>query len=187
MPTKEWFRENPKVTGYISHDLYSKLNSYMRVKGIKKVSQAITIILEEKFNVQKSSNPSELEKKLDALEANMAQYELLMKQKFEDIFTALNKVTLEEKYSQLTLDETLEENKSKKEYSKVTRSSPTSKRLTTKEVEDLTGISRQKLEYKRKTGKLPYSIKGYTIIRWIEKEHKPPHSNVWEVQEASPS
>ena len=70
---------------------------------------------------------------------------------------------------------------------KVDQSNATSKILTTKEVESLTGINRKKFESRRKNNQLPYSEKGYTVVRWVEKQEKPPYSNMWEVQEASPS
>lgn len=46
MPTQQWFEENPKVSAYIPKDLHQALESWMKEKHIKKVSQAITKILE---------------------------------------------------------------------------------------------------------------------------------------------
>lgn len=184
MPTKEWFRENPKVTAYVSQDLYSKLDNYMKAEGIKKVSQALTIILEEKFSVRKPINANKFQEELDTLKSKVAQIELLLNHKADELID-LDGNASDERYNQLTLSETSGE--SDGEPSKVDQSSSDLKRLTTKDIEELTGLSRQKLEYKRKTGRLPYTIKGYTIIRWVEKERKQPYSNVWEVQEASSS
>lgn len=51
MPTDEWFKENPKVSAYIPHDLNEKLTEWMKGRNIKKVSQALTAILEEYLGV----------------------------------------------------------------------------------------------------------------------------------------
>ncbi|MCU0570081.1 MAG: hypothetical protein MUF49_26345 [Oculatellaceae cyanobacterium Prado106] len=47
MPTEEWFKENPKVSAYISKELNERLLVWMKQRGIKKVSQALTAILQE--------------------------------------------------------------------------------------------------------------------------------------------
>lgn len=46
MPTQKWFEENPKVSAYIPKELHQALESWMAEKQIKKISQAITKILE---------------------------------------------------------------------------------------------------------------------------------------------
>ena len=51
MPTDEWFRENPKVSAYIPKELNEKLSDWMKGRSIKKVSQALTTILEEHLGV----------------------------------------------------------------------------------------------------------------------------------------
>ena len=183
MPTKEWFRENPKVTAYVSQSLYSKLDSYMKAEGIRKVSQALTVILEEKFSVRKPVNSSELQKEIDILKSKVDQIELLIKHEFKKELTDLDKGSLDEGFNQLTLGEAPEAEESPK----VTQSNPKTKRLTTKQIEQLTGLSRHRLEHKRNTGELPFTIEGHTIVRWVEREHKFPHGNIWEVQEAPPN
>lgn len=55
MPTEEWFKENPKVSAYISPDLNGRLNEWMKKRGIRKVSQALTVILEEHLGVVQNS------------------------------------------------------------------------------------------------------------------------------------
>ena len=47
MPTPEWFAENPKISAYISKDLDDALKAWMAENRIKKVSQALTTILEQ--------------------------------------------------------------------------------------------------------------------------------------------
>ena len=56
MPTEEWFKENPKVSAYISTDLNEKLLEWMKQRGLRKVSQALTTILEEHLGVAQSSS-----------------------------------------------------------------------------------------------------------------------------------
>lgn len=51
MPTKQWFEENPKVSAYIPKDLHRALEGWMAEKRIKKVSQAITKILEIQLGI----------------------------------------------------------------------------------------------------------------------------------------
>jgi hypothetical protein len=51
MPTDEWFKENPKISAYISSDLYQKFEGWMREHNIKKVSRGLTRILEEHLGV----------------------------------------------------------------------------------------------------------------------------------------
>lgn len=57
MPTDEWFKENPKVSAYISKELYERLEEWMSGQKIKKVSQALTQILEEYLGLVQSSLP----------------------------------------------------------------------------------------------------------------------------------
>ena len=70
MPTEEWFKENPKISAYISKDLNQQLESWMGQNNIKKVSQALTQILEDYLGVNQS-RPS------DQNEALSSQLELL--------------------------------------------------------------------------------------------------------------
>lgn len=56
MPTEEWFKENPKVSAYISPELNQQLLEWMKQRGIRKVSQGLTVILEEYLGVVQSSS-----------------------------------------------------------------------------------------------------------------------------------
>lgn len=51
MPTNKWFQENPKISAYISKNLYERLEEWMESRGTKKISQALTQILEEHLEV----------------------------------------------------------------------------------------------------------------------------------------
>ena len=55
MPTDEWFKENPKISAYISPNLNQKLSEWMKNRGVKKVSQALTTILESYLGVNQDS------------------------------------------------------------------------------------------------------------------------------------
>lgn len=55
MPTEEWFKENPKVSAYISPELNQRLLEWMKQRGIRKVSQGLTTILEEHLAVVQNS------------------------------------------------------------------------------------------------------------------------------------
>jgi hypothetical protein len=46
MPTPQWFQENPKVSTYIPRELHNALETWMKERQIKKVSQALIKILE---------------------------------------------------------------------------------------------------------------------------------------------
>ena len=46
MATNEWLKNHAKVTAYLDLSLYSSLENWMKTHKIKKVSQALVIILE---------------------------------------------------------------------------------------------------------------------------------------------
>lgn len=80
MPTDEWFKENPKISAYISPNLNEKLSEWMKNRGIKKVSQALTTILETYLGVNQDSPTIEssendrlriVEQKLESLSQEM--------------------------------------------------------------------------------------------------------------------
>ena len=54
MPTKDWFKENPKVSAYLSAELNQSLKEWMRKNGIKKTSVGITTIIEQFLKVNQS-------------------------------------------------------------------------------------------------------------------------------------
>ena len=54
--------------------------------------------------------------------------------------------------------------------------------LTSKEVTELTGIPRRTFEDRHKSGKLPTSKNGYTILAHAGKQAEKPFANLWEVQ-----
>ena len=54
--------------------------------------------------------------------------------------------------------------------------------LTSKEVTELTGIPRGTFEDRHRSGKLPISKNGYTILAHAGKQTEKPFSNLWKVQ-----
>lgn len=77
MPTSQWFQENPKISAYISKDLYQQLEEWMNEQGVKKVSQALTQILEDYLRVNQDVDQSSLtsgslySSRLDILEGKL--------------------------------------------------------------------------------------------------------------------
>ena len=83
MPTDEWFKENPKVSAYIPKELNEKLLDWMKGRSIKKVSQALTAILEEYLGVVQIE-PTAQPVRDDRLEA--------LEQKFESLFQTVQEL-----------------------------------------------------------------------------------------------
>ena len=54
--------------------------------------------------------------------------------------------------------------------------------LTSKEVTELTGIARRTFEDRHRSGKLPISKNGYTILAHAGKQAEKPFANFWKVQ-----
>lgn len=80
MPTDEWFKENPKVSAYIPQDLNEKLLEWMKSRNIKKVSQALTAILQEYLGVAQKvvqTEPITQPVRDDRLEALEQKFEIL--------------------------------------------------------------------------------------------------------------
>ena len=57
--------------------------------------------------------------------------------------------------------------------------------LTTKEVEELTGISRKRLERIREKDLFPIQSQGYEVTGYAGKHEKSPYSNLWVVRSLS--
>ena len=85
MATKEWLNSHAKVTAYLDFSLYASLENWMKKNKIKKVSQALTIILEHYLegNIPTEVLPETLEQEvkelkvktteIDSLEATVAE------------------------------------------------------------------------------------------------------------------
>ncbi len=85
MATKEWLNSHAKVWAYLDFSLYASLENWMKNNKIKKVSQALTIILEHYLegNIATEVLPETLEQEvkelkvktteIDSLEATVAE------------------------------------------------------------------------------------------------------------------
>ena len=84
MPTKDWFKANPKVSAYLSIELNQALQSWMKEHRIKKVSVGLTTILESFLGVNQDKLPvdqssvsieqfQELEKRIETLERSISK------------------------------------------------------------------------------------------------------------------
>lgn len=71
MPTKDWFDDNPKVSAYVSRELYEQLEAWMKGQNIKKVSQALTAILEQHLGKIAPSQESNNLERVEALEGKL--------------------------------------------------------------------------------------------------------------------
>jgi hypothetical protein len=76
MPTDEWFKENPKISAYISPNLNQKLSEWMKSRNIKKgISSAYnhfrraSWVVQTKPNIESSENDRLriVEQKLESL------------------------------------------------------------------------------------------------------------------------
>jgi hypothetical protein len=124
MPTKKWFEENPKVTAYISRELHRKLEEYMAERSLKKISQAITAILEEKLLGKDKSRDDELRKQVDELRAKVDQHEQFMFRVISGGLQSMSapasvEVLPDRRYNQLSIV-----GETKSEEKKVTQSKP---------------------------------------------------------------
>ena len=82
MPTKDWFKANPKVSAYLSTELNQALQSWMKEHRIKKVSVGLTSILEQFLGVNQDKLPvgqgfvtleqfQKLQQRIEELETNI--------------------------------------------------------------------------------------------------------------------
>ena len=94
MPTDEWFKENPKVSAYIPQDLNEKLTEWMKGRSIKKVSQALTAILEEYLGVVQTEPITQpvRDDRLEALEQKVESLFQIVQELREPIQASSSKV-----------------------------------------------------------------------------------------------
>ena len=71
MATNEWLKNHAKITAYLDFSLYSSLETWMKTHKIKKVSQALVIILEHYLegNIPTEVLPETLENEVKNLKA----------------------------------------------------------------------------------------------------------------------
>ena len=94
MPSNQWKKDNPKISGHIPKSLKDQLNQFIEEQGLSGVSEALRIILKSHFSKSKSSTSSQLsdkssqpvlnsiEERLKALETQIQEYSEL-KERFK--------------------------------------------------------------------------------------------------------
>lgn len=179
MPSEEWFRENPKVSAYITKELHQKLESWMEENGVKKVSQALTEILEAFLE------PSKGDDQLAALERKFEDRFAALENRIATIDLAIAEVKSSPKVAQVSNKQQLSflDNVPKSETGQpeeLTSATETPNKdsslkvdqnklknnLTHKEVSDFTGLSNGQVEGKHRRGNLiEANGKVFTPIR----------------------
>jgi uncharacterized protein YhaN len=181
MPTEEWFKDNPKVSAYISSELSQRLEEWMKKQGIKKISQGLTRILEEYLGVVQVEpiQPTVDGDRLGDLEAKLAE----LTQRFEAMEGAIEAL-LPPVESSLPVNQSSNSQLSILEESQETEVDQTelneSELWTTKQLEEV-GIIRSTVQGWRSSNKLPKNSKGYTVVRWAGKQSHKPFGDLWEV------
>ncbi|MGK7879050.1 MAG: hypothetical protein AB4060_02980 [Crocosphaera sp.] len=104
MATNEWLKNHAKVTAYLDLSLYSSLENWMKTHKIKKVSQALVIILEHYLegNILIEVLPETLEEEvknlkaktteIDDLSATVAEQESEFTDEIESLRTEINQL-----------------------------------------------------------------------------------------------
>jgi hypothetical protein len=186
MPTEEWFKENPKVSVYLSPNLHQLLTAWMEKNGIRKNTQALTTILEEYFGVNQSkpvksnldsSRIELLEGKVDSLSRELED----LTQAFQQ-FSSRPKVDQVENSGQLSIPD-IEDKREKIEISpRVEQSKPSTETqetvelkpiMYTKELAVFLEWSEDKLTSRWKRGNA-VEEKGYRFIA-----EKPEKKVIW--------
>ena len=205
MPTDEWFKENPKVSAYIPQNLNEKLTEWMKGRSIKKVSQALTAILEEYLGVVQTepiTQPvrddrlealeqkveslfqivQELRKPIQASSPKVIQTELFPVEPIEETLSDDEAIALINAKQSIDVVEEIQEDEPDEE-ERVEQTGLIEHEIwTTPQVVEVLGVSRGKLERWNRASTLPQTIKEHTILKWAGKQSKQPFSNLWEVK-----
>lgn len=193
MPTDEWFKENPKVSAYIPKELNDKLLEWMKGKNIKKVSQALTVILEEYLGVvqvEPNNQPYLNSDRIEEVESKLT----VLSQKFEAMESTIARMQNQEEVSlpvnqsrnsqlsllESSLKETQEiEEPEEKGVVQVKLNSP--EIWTTKQLEEV-GVSRSSLRRWRNNKELPKNSEVLKILKYAGKQSEKPFGDLWEVE-----
>lgn len=104
MATNEWLNNHAKVTAYLDLSLYASLEDWMKTHKIKKVSQALVIILEHYLegNIPTEVLPETLEQEvkdlkaktteIDHLEATIAEQQVEFTDEIDSLRTEINEL-----------------------------------------------------------------------------------------------
>lgn len=199
MPNNDWFKQNPKVSAYLSPDLYERLEAWMKTRNIKKVSQGLTTILEEYLGVVQKTEVDQIElielptAENDRIEALRKQIETLsssFEKRFEVLAHAIDSIKKTGNSTQPAGSPTVNQSSASQlsipvdpQNEQTDQSSPKHTEIwTTKDISEKLGVDRRKLERYKNDGKFPYAIQGHTILGFAGKQDKSPFSSLWKVQ-----
>jgi len=189
MPTEEWFKENPKVSVYLSPNLHQLLTEWMEKNGIRKNTQALTTILEEYFGVNQSklikfnsdtSRLELLERRVESLNRELKDLTQVFQQfssspKVDQIRNSgqLSIPDIENKHEEIEISLKVEKSKPITENQTTAELKPT---MSTKELAKFLGWTTDKLESQRKRGTVTEG-KGYQFT-----SEKPGRNVVWKCE-----
>ena len=199
MPTDEWFKENPKVSAYIPHNLNEKLTEWMKGRNIKKVSQALTTILEEYLGVVQTESSTQplrddrleaLEQKFESLSQIVQSLSQIVQEPREPAQASSSRVV---QFELLSVEQTeeialIDTNQPIEVVQEIQDRGVDQTELikhevwTTSQVKEFLGTGRSSLEDWKKKNAFPKTIKEHTILKWAGKQTKQPFGNLWEVK-----
>jgi len=205
MPTDEWFKENPKVSAYIPQNLNEKLTEWMKGRSIKKVSQALTAILEEYLGVVQTEPITQpvRDDRLEALEQKFESLSRIVQELREPIQASSPKVVQTELFPVEPVEETLSDDEAIalidakqpiEVVEEIQEDEPDEEReieqsrlieheiWTTQQVNEVLGVARSTLERWKKEDAFPKTIKEHTILKWAGKQTTRPFGNLWEIK-----
>ena len=205
MPTDEWFKENPKVSAYIPQNLNEKLTEWMKGRSIKKVSQALTAILEEYLGVVQTEPITQpvRDDRLEALEQKFESLSRIVQELREPIQANSPKVVQTELFPVEPVEETLSDDEAIalidakqpiEVVEEIQEDEPDEEReieqsrlieheiWTTQQVNEVLGVARSTLERWKKEDAFPKTIKEHTILKWAGKQTTRPFGNLWEIK-----
>lgn len=199
MPTDEWFRENPKVSAYIPKELNEKLTEWMKDRSIKKISQALTTILEEHLGVVQTKPLTQpvrddrleaLEQKFESLSQIVQELRELVQEPREQaqtsnpevVQTELFSVKLTEEIAPIDTSQPIEAVEEIQDREVDQAELIKYEVWTTHQVTEFLGTGRSSLERWKREDAFPKTIKEHTILKWAGKQAKQPFGNLWEVK-----
>ena len=174
---------SPFFSGRIPQELYDRVDQHVKESGEGK-TQILINALSQYLGVEISkpkSSSANTDLFLSELENLKERVSLLERSQSQQVVEPIKIAETPHKQMSL-LDHTTDNNDNNADNTVVVESTDKAKRiLTTNEVTTLLGIGRKVLESLNKTGKLPFSKNGHTIVCYSGKQAKHPFSNLWEV------
>ena len=162
---------SPFFSGRIPQELYDRVDQHVKESGEGKTQiliNALSQYLGVEISTPKSSSIN-IDLFLSELESLKERVELLERSQPKQLSLLSPDNTNDNK---LITNDTATDNKSDNSIMV----------LTSKEVTELTGIARRTFEDRHRSGKLPISKNGYTILAHAGKQAEKPFANFWKVQ-----